>query len=80
MLLDVSLEDEPEQNPAIAQSHPSHADNTGPQPASQDATAIQIMQLLHDIQNPQGLASLLDYDCLPFFYRIDEDVMKFRVM
>ncbi|XP_061732362.1 golgin subfamily A member 2 isoform X3 [Nerophis ophidion] len=51
-----------------------------------DGTAQQIMQLLHDIQNPQGSTSRLsplmgDNPCIPFFYRPDEqDEVKILVV
>ncbi|KAM3910837.1 golgin subfamily A member 2 isoform 2-T2 [Leptodactylus fuscus] len=46
--------------------------NTGP--SSEDPTAKQIMQLLHEIQNPQERpGSLLQNPCIPFFYRVDEN-------
>ncbi|XP_066466700.1 golgin subfamily A member 2 [Tiliqua scincoides] len=81
-LREVSLVDEPEQNPTIPQSHLSHADSRGPQPAPQDPTAKQIMQLLREIQNPrERLGSLLENPCIPFFYRADEnDEVKIMVV
>ncbi|XP_042334738.1 golgin subfamily A member 2 isoform X2 [Sceloporus undulatus] len=81
-LREVSLTDEPEQDPASAPSHPSHADGKGPQPVPQDPTAKQIMQLLREIQNPRERpGSLLENPCIPFFYRADEnDEVKIMVV
>ncbi|KAF7657084.1 hypothetical protein LDENG_00031830 [Lucifuga dentata] len=54
----------------------------GPQ---EDGTARQIMQLLHEIQNPQGALRsspfLGENPCIPFFYRPDEhDEVKILVV
>uniref|UniRef100_A0AAY5KC06 Golgin subfamily A conserved domain-containing protein n=1 Tax=Esox lucius TaxID=8010 RepID=A0AAY5KC06_ESOLU len=50
----------------------------------EDGTARQIMQLLQEIQNPQGPRSvpfLGDNPCIPFFYRPDEqDEVKILVV
>ncbi|XP_018087528.1 golgin A2 S homeolog isoform X3 [Xenopus laevis] len=45
-----------------------------PTPGSEDPTTKQIMQLLHEIQNPQERpGALLQNPCIPFFYRADEN-------
>lgn len=51
----------------------------------EDGTAQQIMQLLHEIQNPQGAQRsppfLGENPCIPFFYRPDEqDEVKILVV
>lgn len=51
----------------------------------EDGTAQQIMQLLQEIQNPQGPPRsppfLGDNPCIPFFYRPDEqDEVKILVV
>lgn len=51
----------------------------------EDATAQQIMQLLQEIQNPQGAQRsppfLGENPCIPFFYRPDEqDEVKILVV
>uniref|UniRef100_A0A3Q2Q8N2 Golgin A2 n=1 Tax=Fundulus heteroclitus TaxID=8078 RepID=A0A3Q2Q8N2_FUNHE len=51
----------------------------------EDGTARQIMQLLHEIQNPQGAPRsppfLGENPCIPFFYRPDEqDEVKILVV
>ncbi|XP_022053653.1 golgin subfamily A member 2 isoform X3 [Acanthochromis polyacanthus] len=51
----------------------------------EDGTAQQIMQLLHEIQNPQGAPRsppfLGENPCIPFFYRPDEqDEVKILVV
>ncbi|XP_044296043.1 golgin subfamily A member 2 isoform X2 [Varanus komodoensis] len=81
-LREVSLTDEPEREPAASQPLPPHSDGKGLQPAPQDPTAKQIMQLLHEIQNPRDrLGSLLENPCIPFFYRADEnDEVKIMVV
>ncbi|XP_048368717.1 golgin subfamily A member 2 isoform X1 [Sphaerodactylus townsendi] len=82
-LREVSLTDEPEQEAAVPASHPFHTDGKGrPLPAPHDPTAKQIMQLLHEIQNPrERLGSLLENPCIPFFYRADEnDEVKIMVV
>ncbi|KAJ6633915.1 hypothetical protein lerEdw1_014258 [Lerista edwardsae] len=81
-LREVSLADEPEQDPAIPQPHPSRTDSKGPHPAPHDPTAKQIMRLLREIQNPrERLGSLLENPCIPFFYRADEnDEVKIMVV
>ncbi|XP_075761982.1 golgin subfamily A member 2 isoform X3 [Pelodiscus sinensis] len=80
-LREVSLEDEPEQEAAVLQSHVS-SDSKGSQPSPEDPTAKQIMQLLREIQNPrERLGSLLENPCIPFFYRADEnDEVKIMVV
>uniref|UniRef100_UPI0037E772F5 golgin subfamily A member 2 isoform X2 n=1 Tax=Semicossyphus pulcher TaxID=241346 RepID=UPI0037E772F5 len=52
---------------------------------NEDGTAQQIMQLLHEIQNPQGALRsppfLGENPCIPFFYRPDEqDEVKILVV
>ncbi|XP_077162811.1 golgin subfamily A member 2 isoform X1 [Paroedura picta] len=81
-LREVSLTDEPEQESAVPASSPFHTDGQGPPPAPHDPTAKQIMQLLHEIQNPrERLGSLLENPCIPFFYRADEnDEVKIMVV
>ncbi|XP_034152973.1 golgin subfamily A member 2 isoform X3 [Esox lucius] len=60
---------------------PGPSDSLRPQ---EDGTARQIMQLLQEIQNPQGPRSvpfLGDNPCIPFFYRPDEqDEVKILVV
>lgn len=56
-----------------------------PQVPREDATAQQIMQLLQEIQNPQGAPRsppfLGENPCIPFFYRPDEqDEVKILVV
>ncbi|XP_040013122.1 golgin subfamily A member 2 isoform X2 [Xiphias gladius] len=60
---------------------------TDPKPLvpKEDGTAQQIMQLLHEIQNPQGALRsphfLGENPCIPFFYRPDEqDEVKILVV
>ncbi|XP_020563301.1 golgin subfamily A member 2 isoform X3 [Oryzias latipes] len=60
---------------------------TEPKPLvpKEDGTAQQIMQLLHEIQNPQGAPRsppfLGENPCIPFFYRPDEqDEVKILVV
>ncbi|XP_020649008.3 golgin subfamily A member 2 isoform X1 [Pogona vitticeps] len=73
-LREVSLSDEPEEGSAPSEPLPHPADGKGPQPAPQDPTAKQIMQLLREIQNPRDrLGPLLENPCIPFFYRADEN-------
>ncbi|XP_061460008.1 golgin subfamily A member 2 isoform X3 [Rhineura floridana] len=81
-LREVSLADEPELESAASQSRPPRSDGKGLQPAAQDPTAKQIMQLLREIQNPRDrLGSLLENPCIPFFYRADEnDEVKIMVV
>ncbi|KAM6431294.1 golgin subfamily A member 2 isoform 2-T2 [Liasis olivaceus] len=81
-LREVNLMDEPEQEAVALQSHLSHSNARGPQPAPQDPTAKQILQLLREIQNPRDrLGSLLENPCVPFFYRVDEnDEVKIMVV
>ncbi|XP_034751526.1 golgin subfamily A member 2 isoform X2 [Etheostoma cragini] len=62
----------------------AQTDSKAPGP-KEDATAQQIMQLLHDIQNPQGVPRsppfLGENPCIPFFYRPDEqDEVKILVV
>ncbi|XP_008299838.1 golgin subfamily A member 2 isoform X4 [Stegastes partitus] len=71
---------------------PSQALSTGPVQTdskplapTEDGTAQQIMQLLHEIQNPQGALRsppfLGENPCIPFFYRPDEqDEVKILVV
>uniref|UniRef100_A0A8C9YPF1 Golgin A2 n=1 Tax=Sander lucioperca TaxID=283035 RepID=A0A8C9YPF1_SANLU len=59
-------------------------DSKAPGP-KEDGTAQQIMQLLHDIQNPQGAPRsppfLGENPCIPFFYQPDEqDEVKILVV
>nr|XP_060613151.1 golgin subfamily A member 2 isoform X1 [Anolis sagrei ordinatus] len=82
-LREVSLADEPDQEPAGAAPRcPTGADSQAPAPAPQDPTAKQIMQLLREIQNPRERpGSLLENPCIPFFYRADEnDEVKIMVV
>ncbi|KAA8584539.1 hypothetical protein FQN60_008324 [Etheostoma spectabile] len=62
----------------------AQTDSKAPGP-KEDGTAQQIMQLLHDIQNPQGVPRsppfLGENPCIPFFYRPDEqDEVKILVV
>ncbi|XP_028457870.1 golgin subfamily A member 2 isoform X1 [Perca flavescens] len=62
----------------------AQTDSKAPGP-KEDGTAQQIMQLLHDIQNPQGTPRsprfLGENPCIPFFYRPDEqDEVKILVV
>ena len=62
----------------------AHPDTKTPGP-KEDGTAQQIMQLLQEIQNPQGTARsppfLGENPCIPFFYRPDEqDEVKILVV
>ncbi|ETE62391.1 Golgin subfamily A member 2 [Ophiophagus hannah] len=81
-LREVSLADEPKLDTVASQSHPSHGDPQGPQPAPRDPTAQQILRLLHEIQNPQNrVGPLSETPCIPFFYRVDEnDEVKLLVV
>lgn len=59
--------------------------DTKPLGPKEDGTAQQIMQLLQEIQNPQGTARsppfLGENPCIPFFYRPDEqDEVKILVV
>ncbi|XP_044028984.1 golgin subfamily A member 2 isoform X2 [Siniperca chuatsi] len=70
----------------------SHTHSTGsaqtdskPLGPKEDGTAQQIMQLLHEIQNPQGALRsppfLGENPCIPFFYRPDDqDEVKILVV
>uniref|UniRef100_A0A3P8TEU2 Golgin A2 n=1 Tax=Amphiprion percula TaxID=161767 RepID=A0A3P8TEU2_AMPPE len=65
----------------------SHSPTTDSKPLvpKEDGTAQQIMQLLHEIQNPQGAPRsppfLGENPCIPFFYRPDEqDEVKILVV
>lgn len=56
-----------------------------PKGPKEDGTAQQIMQLLQEIQNPQGALRsppfLGENPCIPFFYRPDEqDEVKILVV
>lgn len=56
-----------------------------PMVPKEDGTAQQIMQLLQEIQNPQGAQRsppfLGENPCIPFFYRPDEqDEVKILVV
>ncbi|XP_015682505.1 golgin subfamily A member 2-like, partial [Protobothrops mucrosquamatus] len=81
-LKEVSLTDGPELDALASRSRPSHSDPKSPQPAPQDPTAQQILQLLHEIQNPQNrMGSPSESPCIPFFYRVDEnDEVKLLVL
>ncbi|XP_070811769.1 golgin subfamily A member 2 isoform X2 [Pituophis catenifer annectens] len=81
-LREVSLTDGPEVDTVASQSHPSHSDPQGPQPAPRDPTAQQILRLLREIQNPQNrMGPLSETLCIPFFYRVDEnDEVKLLVV
>uniref|UniRef100_A0A3B5ANP4 Golgin A2 n=1 Tax=Stegastes partitus TaxID=144197 RepID=A0A3B5ANP4_9TELE len=83
----------PEHQPAPGlEAAPSQALSTGPVQTdskplapTEDGTAQQIMQLLHEIQNPQGALRsppfLGENPCIPFFYRPDEqDEVKILVV
>ncbi|XP_035996100.1 golgin subfamily A member 2 isoform X1 [Fundulus heteroclitus] len=72
---------------ASAQASPSTSVQTESKPLAprEDGTARQIMQLLHEIQNPQGAPRsppfLGENPCIPFFYRPDEqDEVKILVV
>ncbi|XP_019735163.1 golgin subfamily A member 2 isoform X6 [Hippocampus comes] len=74
----------PLSEPTAGQEAPSHH---SPPPAEpkEDGTAQQIMQLLQEIQNPQGLPRpppfMGENPCIPFFYRPDEqDEVKILVV
>lgn len=59
--------------------------DTKPLGPKEDGTARQIMQLLQEIQNPQGTPRsppfLGENPCIPFFYRPDEqDEVKILVV
>lgn len=69
---------------ASSQMLPTAADSMAVGP-KEDGTAQQIMQLLQEIQNPQGVLRpppfLGDNPCIPFFYRPDEqDEVKILVV
>lgn len=73
--------------PASSQTLPSGSAQTEPKPLvpKEDGTARQIMQLLQEIQNPQGAQRsapfLGENPCIPFFYRPDEqDEVKILVV
>lgn len=77
---------EPSPAPEASSSQPGSAPSD-PKPLSpqQDGTAQQIMQLLQEIQNPQGVPRpppfLGENPCIPFFYRPDEqDEVKILVV
>lgn len=74
--------DGPEPDAVASLSRPSHSDPKSPQPAPQDPTAQQILQLLREIQNPQNrTGSPSESPCIPFFYRVDEnDEVKLLVL
>lgn len=72
---------EPPQPFSSGSAHPD-TKSLGPK---EDGTAQQIMQLLQEIQNPQGTARsppfLGENPCIPFFYRPDEqDEVKILVV
>uniref|UniRef100_H3CUD5 Golgin A2 n=1 Tax=Tetraodon nigroviridis TaxID=99883 RepID=H3CUD5_TETNG len=82
-LLPVGQEHTGSEYPAQCQTEPNAvggAGSTHPDTKSlgpkEDGTAQQIMQLLQEIQNPQGTARspsfLGENPCIPFFYRPDE--------
>lgn len=75
---------EPTTSTEAPQSGYAHPDTKSPGP-KEDGTAQQIMQLLQEIQNPQGTARappfLGENPCIPFFYRPDEqDEVKILVV
>uniref|UniRef100_A0A6I8Q9Z4 Golgin A2 n=1 Tax=Xenopus tropicalis TaxID=8364 RepID=A0A6I8Q9Z4_XENTR len=74
-LEEVSLEEDGEQEEVQLLSHlAAPQEGPNPSPESEDPTTKQIMQLLHEIQNPQERPSaLLQNPCIPFFYRADEN-------
>lgn len=80
-LTEPSTGSEPPQPFSSGSAHPD-AKSLGPK---EDGTAQQIMQLLQEIQNPQGTARsppfLGENPCIPFFYRPDEqDEVKILVV
>ncbi|XP_061589550.1 golgin subfamily A member 2-like [Cololabis saira] len=75
--LDLSTAGEAESMEVVPLAEPSDPDLPGP--PNQDGTTRQIMQLLQEIQNPQGGPRgahrppfLGENPCIPFFYRPDE--------
>ncbi|XP_024918102.1 golgin subfamily A member 2 isoform X3 [Cynoglossus semilaevis] len=69
------------------QTHSSRSAPTDSKPLApkEDGTAQQIMQLLHEIQNPHGAQRMPHFlgenPCIPFFYRPDEqDEVKILVV
>ncbi|XP_055009575.1 golgin subfamily A member 2 isoform X2 [Boleophthalmus pectinirostris] len=71
----------------LTQTVPPGPSQTEPKPLvpKEDGTAQQIMQLLQEIQNPQGVPRappfLGENPCIPFFYRPDEqDEVKILVV
>uniref|UniRef100_A0A4W6CXQ8 Golgin A2 n=1 Tax=Lates calcarifer TaxID=8187 RepID=A0A4W6CXQ8_LATCA len=88
-----SMEVIPLSEPATAPEAPSSQTlssglsqtDSKPLAPKEDGTAQQIMQLLHEIQNPQGALRsppfLGENPCIPFFYRPDEqDEVKILVV
>ncbi|XP_077442409.1 golgin subfamily A member 2 isoform X1 [Vanacampus margaritifer] len=74
----------PLSEPTAGQEAPS-LHSPPPVESKEDSTAQQIMQLLQDIQNPQGLPRpppfMGENPCIPFFYRPDEqDEVKILVV
>ncbi|XP_061655898.1 golgin subfamily A member 2 isoform X5 [Phyllopteryx taeniolatus] len=74
----------PLSEPTASQEAPS-PDPSPPAEPKEDGTARQIMQLLQEIQNPQGPPRLPPFmgenPCIPFFYRPDEqDEVKILVV
>ncbi|XP_061554727.1 golgin subfamily A member 2 isoform X2 [Phycodurus eques] len=74
----------PLSEPTASQEAPS-PDTSPPAEPKEDGTARQIMQLLQEIQNPQGPPRLPPFmgenPCIPFFYRPDEqDEVKILVV
>ncbi|XP_053329155.1 golgin subfamily A member 2-like isoform X3 [Spea bombifrons] len=68
----VDLENPDKGPPETGSPSPSYQ-GANPVSGSEDPTAKQIMQLLHEIQNSQKQSSsLLQSTCIPFYYRIDE--------
>nr|XP_057921024.1 golgin subfamily A member 2 isoform X2 [Doryrhamphus excisus] len=79
-------EPSPTAQEAPLSSHPPARSESLTLAQKEDGTARQIMQLLHEIQNPQGNAPRLppfmgENPCIPFFYRPDEqDEVKILVV
>ncbi|XP_069465248.1 golgin subfamily A member 2 isoform X2 [Ambystoma mexicanum] len=73
-LQEISLSEQMEQDEAVPKASHVVSNSQPPHPSTDDPTAKQIMQLLHEIQNPQQRhASLLENPCIPFFYRADDN-------
>ncbi|XP_041429115.1 golgin subfamily A member 2-like isoform X2 [Xenopus laevis] len=74
-LEEVSLEEDGGQEKVQSLPHlAAPQERPNPTSGSEDPTTKQIMQLLHEIQNPQERpGALLQNPCIPFFYRADEN-------